>query len=144
MPFPPLGVHVKSMDMGNVPDVDDAVPVTARVGQVTVIVALADLTWPVVSVSVTTTVAVNVPEVAYMCEGAALVLVAPSPNVHEYEYGDRPPDGVGLKFTVNGAVPELGLAPVDGTTSVGTVSTVKVNIQCPDVLSQSPEAWPVQ
>ena len=79
-----------------------------------------------------------------MCEGAAFVLVPPSPNVHEYVYGNKPPDGLGSKFTVSGAVPELGLAPVDGTTKVGTVSTVKGNVQLPGVLSQSPDAWPVQ
>jgi hypothetical protein len=41
-PSPPLGEHVKSMDKGFVPDVFDAIPVTERGGQVTVIVALAD------------------------------------------------------------------------------------------------------
>jgi hypothetical protein len=54
---------VKSTDRGDIPDVTDAVPVTAKDGHVTVITELAVLIWLLVSVSVTMTVAVNVPAV---------------------------------------------------------------------------------
>lgn len=54
---------MKSTDKGDVPDTGDAVPEVERDGQVTVIVELTDLIWLTVSVSVTTTVAVNVPAV---------------------------------------------------------------------------------
>lgn len=77
------------------------------------IVILADLVWVWLALSVTITCAVYVPADEYVWLGFAVWLVLPSPKVQLYVYGGNPPPTMVWKFTVSGAVPELGVPVAD-------------------------------
>jgi len=46
----------------------------------------------------------------YVCVTVAPDPEAPSPKVHEYVYGEMPPDAEAENVTARGTFPELGLA----------------------------------
>jgi hypothetical protein len=52
-----------------------------------------------------------------------LELLAPSPNIQRYVYGDVPPDAEPEKLTFSGAMPEVGLADASTLITVGGLLT---------------------
>jgi hypothetical protein len=94
---PPLGGGVVLLGGGVVLLGGGVVLLGGGVVADTVIEIVADFVLGVGEESWTVRVAVNVPEDEYRCEGDDCALLDPSPNVHEYEYGAKPPLTVEVK-----------------------------------------------